>query len=216
MPRVKSLILLAAIFAVTACSDAVGPLEELGEPPVLGAAAGKPIPETELHVLRHAPWAPQLETYELSFWLVKGKAKTVEVRYLEGDAGSVAHPFLRFRVPARALRAARDRRLRRGDSVLVTVTIDPVLFKVEFAPSGLQFSRRRPAQLDLWYGQADPDLNGDGQVDELDEEIRVSQLGMSLQSGQSRRWRRLTTEHDLPARRLSTWLFHFSGVVISL
>ncbi len=99
--------------------------------------------------------------------------------------------------------------------MLITLTIDPVLFHVEFQPSGLQFSQQHPAELKLWYKNADPDLNGDGQVDHVDEAIRQNLLGVWLGSDGGSTWVEIASEHDLWIRRFETHLFHFSGVVTS-
>ena len=56
-------------------------------------------------------------------------------------------------------------------SVKITLTIDPVLLSVHFEPSGLTFRQARPAKLTFWYGNTDPDLNGDGAVDDADWQL---------------------------------------------
>src|SRR5437899_2716854 len=77
----------------------------------------------------------------------------------------VRQPFLRFDIPQNGLVPGADGvRTKRGDAVLVTVTLDPVTFSVAFEPSGVWFSNGIPARLTIWYENADPDLNGDGVV----------------------------------------------------
>src|SRR5207237_1150477 len=88
------------------------------------------------------------------------------IRMLQASLGG---SFLRFEIPKQGLETdAGGTRLKRGDSVHITLTIDPVSFEVHFKPSGVTFSRTWPAALTIWYGNANPDLDGDGAVDGVD------------------------------------------------
>ena len=113
---------------------------------------------------------PRLDRYQVSFWAVRGKHRSIQINY-KTDEGY--RPFLRFTVPRWALHRRPDgTRVRRGEAVLITVTVDRTQLRAEFEPSGLQFSRWSPAVLKIWYGGADWDFNGDGVVDGKDDEVK--------------------------------------------
>jgi hypothetical protein len=162
----RRLWLIPIMMTLTACQDAGAPVVEqsiVGD--VVGSTAG-------LHILTQAPTAPALETYQVSFWARKDRASTVLVNYQPAAGASVGHPFLRFDVPRGGLSAGgAGVHLSSRDSVLITLTIDQVNLTVDFEPSGVRFSGRRPAMLAVWYGNANPDLNADGVVDGADAEL---------------------------------------------
>src|SRR5947209_14145048 len=137
---------------------------------VLGLVVSPPTTSAEMHILQQAPTAPPLQTYQVSFWAYTGQASTVTVNYQPAAGQAVGQPFLRFDIPKNGLRAGADGvSLKRGDSVFVTLTMDPVNLSVAFQPTGVLFSIGSPASLTLWYGNANPDLNRDGVVDATDQ-----------------------------------------------
>jgi hypothetical protein len=171
--------------------------------------------DSGLHVLQQAPGAPPLETYQVSFWAYRGQASTVQVNYQPAARDTVGQPFLRFDIPEDGLRTGADGvRLQEGDSVFVTLTIDPVVFSVDFQPSGLVFSRRLPASLTLWYENANPDLNGDGAVDATDQALQ-QQLALWCRLVGTRSWFKLSSNNDATLPSVSTALYHFSEYAVS-
>jgi len=167
-----------------------------------------------IHMLRQAPGAPALERYEVSFWACAGEASSVTVRYLPVDGESVGQPFLHFEIGKNALAVdPSGRRMNRGDSVLITLIIDPVDFTVDFRPSGMRFSNGLPARLTFWYENADPDLNADGVVDGTDE-VLAQQIGVWGNAG-SQRWTRLPSTLDPSLPSVSTFVKHFSEYAAS-
>lgn len=170
-----------------------------------------PVP---IHILRQAAGAPRLETYQVSFWVCDGEASTVRVNYLPAAGQAVGQPFLRFDIPKNALVSGpAGERYNRGDSVLVTLTIDPVTFAVHFEPSGVWFSNGLPARLTFWYQNADADLNGDGVTDATDEKLaqQIAVWGHDTNT----RWVRLTSDNDPTLPSVSTVLRHFSEYAVS-
>ncbi len=157
---------VAALCVLAGCQDAAAPVMEqtiVGD--VVGSTEG-------LHILTQAPTAPALETYQVSFWARKDRASTVLVQYQPAAGESDGHPFLWFNVPKDGLRTGgAGVHLGHRDSVLITLTIDPVNLTVDFEPSGVRFSGKHPAALAVWYGNANPDLNADGVVDAADAEL---------------------------------------------
>jgi len=201
----------AVVLALAGCRDATGPadLSNASTYDVYSSSAS-----ADVHYLRQSPNAPALETYEVSFWARYGAASAITVRYQAAAGESVGQPFLRFEIPRNGLATdATGNRFRRGDSVLVTLTIDPVEFSVEFQPSGLQFSRRHPARLTIWYQNANPDLNGDGVVDAVDAECE-EQIAL-WGHAPSARWVRLQTDADRTLPSVSAVLLHFSEYAVS-
>ena len=150
-----------------------------------------------------------LTTYQASFWAVRGQSRSIQINYL-GDGG--IHPFLRLTttdpryVPGRGW-------LAEGDSVLVTATVDPNIIAVDFQPSGLRFGTA--AQLDIWYGGALGDLNGDGVVDGADATIESQLLGMWYQADPTSPWAPIAATHSLSTKSFTTELQHFSGYSVA-
>jgi len=157
---------VAVLLALAGCRDAAAPLDG---PNALAALAAAPW-GAGMHILQQAPTAPALGAYQVSFWVSRDRASTVTVNYQPGAGESVGHPFLRFNIPKQGLRTGGAGAHLHGyrDSVFITLTIDPVDFSVDFEPSGVRFSGNHPATLAVWYGNANPDLNGDGVVDPAD------------------------------------------------
>jgi hypothetical protein len=209
---------LFAILAVLAgCRDVAAPASDpaFANPQLGWSGPGFTLPSPAgIHMLRQAADAPPLETYQVSFWACDGEASTVTVNYQPVGAQPVGQPFLRFDIPKNALVTdAGGERMKRGDSVLVTLTIDPVTFAVDFQPSGVWFSRGIPAQLTIWYENADPDLNGDGVTDASDQLLQqeIALWGHAADTP----WVRLPSDNDTTLPSVSTVLRHFSEYAVS-
>ena len=205
--------LFAMLVVLAGCRDIAAP----PSPPVsarpqldwTGDAASQVSSPPEVHILRQAPGAPLLETYQTSFWAYDGEASGVTVNYQPAPGQLVGQPFLRFDIPKNALAAgAGGERTSRGDSVLVTVIIDLVTFTVDFQPSGVLFSNGIPARLTIWYENADPDLNGDGVVDSVDQMLQ-QQIALWYHDG-AMHWVPLASANDPTVPSVSTVLYHFS------
>ncbi len=152
-------------------------------------------------------------TNEVRFWAVRGEARSLSVNYIDGDG--VERPFILFMVGPDALFKRPDGSvIARGDSVEITLIANTSQIRVQLEPTGLQFAKKSPADLTMWYTGAGADLNGDGVVDAADDAIQ-SQLGMWYQEGETAPWLRLDAWHDAQARWLSVLLEHFSGYSIS-
>ena len=201
---------VAALLFLGGCADAVGPAVE----PHLVDAPSVSAPVADLHILRQAPTAPALETYQVSFWARRDRASTVTVNYLPAAGESVGQPFLRFDIPRDGLQAGVDgRRLGRRDAVYITLTIDPQTLAVDFAPSGVSFSGRRPATLAIWYGNADPDFNGDGTVDAVDQAL-VEVLAIWGRPQRPAPWLKAASQTDA-GQWIWAALYHFSEYAVS-
>ena len=177
--------------------------------------AGSPLSSTDTHILQQSPTAPALETYQVSFWTRRDRASTVIINYQPTAGETVGLPFLRFDIPRGGLQAGPDgRRLGRDDSLFITLTIDPQRFAVEFEPSGVVFSRRHPATLAIWYGNANPDLNGDGIVDEIDQTLAY-RLAIWVREAKPTPWLRTSSVTETGQQWVWTTLRHFSEYAVS-
>jgi hypothetical protein len=204
-----TLVLLAASLLVAAsCSDQTGPSAPAVSAPL---AAVVPPPPLGTHILQQAVTAPRLQTYRMSFWAKRGTQTTVAVFYRWAPGQWLPDPFLRFKIPINGLVAgAGGVPLARGDSVLITMSIDTVLFSVDFQPSGVAFSPTSPAQLAVWYKNANPDLNGDGVVN-ADDEALQQQLAIWYQG---KVWFQQWSKSDTTNLSVSGPIYHFSQYAV--
>jgi hypothetical protein len=206
---------LAILLAFAGCREPTAPTAPPTAPRVLGEVESLATTDSGLHVLQQAPGAPPLETYQVSFWAYRGQASTVQVNYQPTAGDTAGRPFLRFDIPENGLRADSDGvRLQQGDSVFITLTIDSVAFSVDFQPSGVVFSKHFPASLTLWYENANPDLNGDGVVDDADQGL-LQQLAVWCRPVGARSWFMLSSNNDATLPSISTALYHFSEYALS-
>jgi hypothetical protein len=84
--------------------------------------------------------------------------------------------------------------------VLITITVvDPDLFNFRFEPAGLQFRPDEPAELRVSYKWADPDFNGDGRVDDRDEDF---DFGFWRQETDTSNWIEMGTVKDADLEEL--------------
>jgi hypothetical protein len=170
---------------------------------------------TGTSILQQAAAAPQLEAYQVTFWLSRDKATQVIVRYLPVAGESVGQPFLLFDVPKGALRAgAGGTNLARKDSILITMTIDPRSFLVDFQPSGVVFSNRKPATLVFWYQNGERDLNGDGVVNDADR-VLEDQFRIIYRHDGHAKWHRTNSMNGWSWLYVISPIRHFSSYAVS-
>jgi len=125
-------------------------------------------------------------------------------------------PYLRLTVPRDALdRRSDGSRFAPGDSVWITVAVDPAQLVVQLEPTGLIFTESSPAQLNVWYTGADPDLDGSGAVDASDDYVETALLGVWVQERADTPWSAVTAVQSLDHKRFTASLRHFSGYAVS-
>lgn len=222
-----STFIVAATAWLAACGDGLGPpavspgpdqgphhlrwSPQLGAPTfaVLGGEPGFPGLE--------APGAATprvLDRYRASFWARRGAGTGVEIRYQANDG--TWQPYIRLTVPGDALKLwPSGNPFVDGDSVLIALALDSAQLVVQLEPTGLVFNQDSPAQLDVWYTGADPDLDGSGVVDAADQDIESSGLGLWMQARPSSPWSALSSTHWLEGKRFTAGLGHFSGYAVS-
>ena len=173
--RFSSLLLTVLLLLATAGCDSLFSPER-----ATGVENGR------LTVIRVAPDAPPLEQTTVTFWMVRGRQHEVEIRY---QADGYNGKCLRLVIPAEApLRHADGRPIEPGDSIQVTVrVIDPQLFLFEIEPAGVLLNPAYPARLEIRYRWMAQDANGDGRVDERDEELS-NRFRLWAQDPETERW----------------------------
>ena len=157
-------------------------------------------------VLLAASSGLSLDQYTATFWAVRGEQRSLQINYFS-VTGDTSSPFLRLVVDDPAYVPGLGD-LAPGDSVLMTVTVDPANIKISLEPTGLLFGN--PAQLQIWYGGAGGDLNGDGVVDATDAYIESQLLGIWYREGVDSVWSRVSATQTLSDKSFRSALPHFS------
>src|SRR5512141_1033050 len=187
----------SAVFAAAALAATVGGCSDSSAPsPSVPSEPGDVKVSADLGIVRRSTAISGFVDTVVTFYAVRGQDREGKIFYLAPD-GSPGEEFVRLKVGSATLLARPDGSpVAEGDSVLITMrVVDPALLLVEFQPSGLQFNPAEPAEVEMRYGEADNDLNGDGHVDGEDEAL-ISSLGI---------WRQELP--GLPFVRLSSSLF---------
>lgn len=157
-----------------------------------------------------------------TFWAVKGENREVILRFEEDDESGGSDDdegdkFLRFKVPNDALHLRPDGTpFLEGDSVEITIRVDPTgRFIFHFEPVGLVFNPDVPAELKIWYDEADPDLNGDGVVDDDDVATEL-ELRLFRQQDGSTIWEDIGfVEFDPLDDEIEGDVHHFTGFALA-
>ncbi len=221
----RTLILLAIVLLAAGCSDERHPTAV--QPPPASAPhflqwAGGVTPQFTAigspSVRSAGGWllpslsdGLSLEHNTATFWAVRGEQRSVQINYLSAT-GDASAPFLQLTITDPVYAPDRGD-LQPGDSVLITVTVDPVNIKVSLEPTGLQFGD--PAQLHIWYGGAGGDLSGDGVVDGTDAQIESQLLGLWYREGAETAWTRIPAAQSLADRSFISALLHFCDYAVS-
>jgi hypothetical protein len=182
--------------------------------PLAGSAAGGgALPSGSGGLSYDLAGTPQisLTRHTATFWAVRGQQRSVQINYLSATGDSSA-PFLQLSVTDPAYVPGRGD-LAPGDSVLMTVRIDSVNIGVSLEPTGLLFGDS--AQLQIWYGGAGGDLNGDAVVDSIDARIEHQLLGLWYREGVASAWTAIPATQSLTDKSFTSWLRHFSDYAVS-
>lgn len=163
----------------------------------VGAAVIKPAPSIAL------------TQYQATIWAKRGQARTLQINYAANGGTS---PFMKLTISDPTYVPGRGN-IAMGDSVLVTATVDPNALTVSLEPHQMQFGTA--SQLELWYGGAGGDLNGDGQVNDSDSYIETQLLGMWYQADPTSPWTTIPATQSLSTKSFTAALQHFSGYSVA-
>jgi hypothetical protein len=222
----RSLISLALAVLAARCTDGIGPRQPLTAPHFLRWAGSSPPQFTTIGArpgqvataaLVSSPGAGlrfaslSLAEYTATFWAVRGQQRSMRINYLSvtGDTSSL---FLLLAITD-PVYAPGQGNLAPGDSVLVSVIVDPTTIKVSLQPTGLLFGD--PAQMQISYAGAGGDLNGDGVVDSTDAYIESHLLGMRYRESVDSVWAPIPATQSLTDKSFSSALPHFSEYAVS-
>ena len=153
-----------------------------------------------------------LEQYSVSFWAVRGQSRSVRINY-SSTIDNETHPFLELTATDPTF-APEIGDLAMGDSVLITVTVDTSKIGVAFEPTGLQFGTA--SQLQIWYGGASGDLNGDGIADGADEQLAQQLLGLVYREYSNDSWTQVPATHLVDDKSFVYALPHFCEYAVAL
>ena len=173
----------------------------------IGAPSGRVV---NGQLLASASAGLRLDRPVATFWAVRGESRSIQINYADA-AGGTTSPFMRLVINDPAYVPGRGD-LAPGDSVEITVTVDTEHVAVSLEPTGLLFGD--PAQMEIWYGGADGDLNGDGRVDASDTYIESQLLGMRYREGEGP-WTDIPSLHLLSDKAFTIGLPHFSVYAVS-
>ena len=215
----RSLVPLGLLLAA-ACSDRIGPPPAAGphflrwaggSAPQFSAVGAQAGGVGDGALLAALSGGLSLDRFTAAFWAVRGQQRSVQINYLSFTVDTSSQ-FLRLTtVDPAYVPGLGD--LAPGDSVLLTVTVDPLNIKVSLEPTGLLFGD--PAQLQISYGGAGGDLNGDGVVDSTDAVIESQLLGMWYREGANSTWTQIPAVHSLSDKSFTSALPHFSEYAVS-
>ena len=219
----RSLILLAFVLFAARCSESNAPRPAADQPlhflrwvggsspqfTAVGAVADQPTVSGGTSGLT-ASLVLSLDQHTATFWAVRGQPRSLQINYV--SAGDTSHPFLRL-TASDPVYAPAVGDLAVGDSVLITVTVDAESLKVTLEPTGLVFGS--PAQLQVWYGGAGGDLNGDGVADSTDAYIEQQLLGLWYREDLPDPWTQITAVQSLADKSFTSELQHFCEYALS-
>ena len=168
------------------------------------------------HVASADIYANATGPYSISFWAVAGVAMELEINFQGVVNGvSMSGKFLDFELLMNSLFKRPDgSQIANGDSVQITIEVDPVTLGVTLLPAGLEFQDSHKPKLNVWYGLLNGDLNGDGVVNSTDAAIEAD-LGIWVRQGAGNAWYKLATIVDEPNSEVRAWLPHFSDYAVS-
>lgn len=213
----RSLMVLALAISVARCADQPTAVKAPAGPQFLRWAGSTPTftatqPRARRSGAMSAMTPPlSLDQYTVSFWAVRGEARSIRINYTSSIDNDV-HPFLSLTTTDPVF-APGIGDIAVGDSVLITVTVDTSKIGVSLEPTGLQFGAA--AQLKLWYGGANGDMNGDGVVDSSDADIEAKLLGLWYREESSDPWTQIPASQSLDEKSFTYGLPHFCEYAVA-
>ncbi|HYT62286.1 MAG TPA: hypothetical protein VEL50_00205 [Gemmatimonadales bacterium] len=212
----RSLMVFALALSVARCADQPTAVKAPAAPQFL-RWAGSTTPgftsrESRARRSGMAAMTPplSLDQYTVSFWAVRGEARSVQINY-SSSIDNQTHPFLSLTTTDPAFVPGVGE-VAVGDSVLITVSVDTSKIGIRLEPTGLQFGDA--AQLQIWYGGASGDMNGDGIVDSTDADIEATLLGLWYRESDEP-WTPVPASQSLEEKSFTYGLPHFCEYAVA-
>jgi len=213
--RAKEAVATLALVVLGACGggSSTGPLPPPPPPPTKAT--------NELSFLIQAANAPALVTTDTTFLATRGQELKVQLFYepVAGSGQSEGDEFLEFELDPQSLlryppgHPKAGQLFQAGDTISIRIQVDPNELLVTMEPSGLQFDPAHPAQLELRYGHADDDYDGDGAADPPETE---SQIDLWRQEFPGDPWVRVGEIKDTETNRVRAFLTSFSRYALAI
>ncbi len=203
----RLLLLLIALSA--ACESATGP------DTLYGKKSGDTSSGTPLLTPVDTPYIA-LMPGDTSFWAVKGKQLDVVLHFRSTVSGQTGDQVLEFQLATGSLLLRPDGTpIANGDSVLITISPDTAgKLSFTFQPSGLVFDSTAPAVLTLWCNHAAADLNGDGVVNSIDEQLWY-EMAIGKRENPTDPWSKQNTTRSSDGYQMQTPLGGFTGFSVA-
>ncbi len=202
----SALLLLLAFTA--ACETATGPASRYG------TKSGDTNTGSPLLTPIDTPYIA-LMPGDTGFYAVKGRSYDVVLRF--GSAsGTPGDKVLEFQLSAASLLKRPDgTAIANGDSVFIEIVPDTTGKMVfSFYPSGLAFDSTAPALVTMWCNHAAADLNGDGVVNALDEQLWYEMAVWKRETSDDPWGKQLTTRSS-DGSQLQTLVSGFSSFSVA-
>lgn len=160
------------------------------------------------------PYVPRMPG-DTTFWAAKGKNYDVILRF-RSTSGTPGDKILEFKLANNSLLARPDGSpIANGDSVLIEIRPDTTgKMAFTFYPSGLAFDSTAPAQLTMWCNHAAADLNGDGVVNSVDEQLWY-EMAVWKRESPTDPWSKQSTTRSSDGFQLQTPVGGFTGFSVA-
>ena len=201
------------VLALLGCRGDAGVTDVLPPPPPTTKST------EELSFLRPSAAAPGLVTTDTSFVATRGEALEIEIDYLPRPGQTGGEEFLELELDDESLLRYPPSHPRAGaffqdgDTVTIRIQVDPTTLIVTLEPSGLQFDADEPAELELRYGNADDDYDGDGAPDPPENEAEID---LWRQENPGDPWTRVGKLKDAQLDRVRGDLTSFSRYALAI
>jgi len=168
------------------------------------------------HFLCEADDAPSLAQSKVSFYAVRGQARSGSIWYHADPGATDSTELVRLDLGPNSLLTHPDGTpVAAGDSVLITMeVVDQDRGIVWFQPAGLRFSSSEPARMTFGYGETDDDVNGDGLVDDDDEALEAA-FAIWRQQSETEPFTELPSQVNQAAERVAADIDGFTRYAVA-
>jgi len=193
---------LAGTMAMVACDGTTEPDDEII------------LPTEQLTFARLAAGVT-VPTRDTSFVVTAGEEFILELRTDPEPGDEDGEEFFQFELDQASLLRRPDGTLfQPGDTITIHVSIPGNDFIVYFEPSGLRFDPGEPAELQWSYGDADDDLDDDGDIDDDDLEFE-GDLAIWRQEQPGDPWLRMGGIHEIELDEIEIDITGFTGFALA-